>query len=140
MLNLRINPFFFVTGDESFYSVLDGEQVSKLINGEQPPDRSSIEVWEELKQKYSVFLLHKTLDYGGPDDDAVVLQWKQAIGEHNVLRINNPKACVDVMLGVIAIISGKRTLDTYTSDLRNRGQTEDRIVEVITILSVLRPN
>jgi len=43
------------------------------------------------------------------------------------------------MLGVIAIMTGKRTLDTYGDDMRERGQTEDRIAEVKTSLSVLSP-
>jgi len=35
--------------------------------------------------------------------------------------MNTPKACIDVILGVIAITSGSRTLDTYVDDMRERG-------------------
>jgi len=51
-------PFFFITGDESFYEILNGEQIAKLITGEKPPNRESIEVWHELSQKFSVFFYY----------------------------------------------------------------------------------
>jgi len=130
-------PFLFITGDESFYENINGEQVGKLITGEQPHDSPSIDIWKELCTKFQVILLHKMLDYGGPDDENVVLQWQQAIGNNHVIRINNPKACVDVMLGVIAIMSGKRNLSTYVDDMTERGQTAERVAEVKTALSVL---
>lgn len=49
--------------------------------------------------------------------------------------MKTPKACVDVMLGAIAITSGIRTLETYIQDMVQRGQTQDRIDEVKTALS-----
>jgi len=130
-------PFFFLTGDESFYDVVKGEQVGKMITGEQPPDIPSLDIWKQLCEKFEVFLLHKTLDYGGPDDERVIVQWQQAIGQKHILKINNPKACVDVMLGVIAIVSGKRTLAGYLEDMKERGQTDDRITEIQGVLSTL---
>jgi len=111
--------------------------VAKLITGEKPPDRPSVEIWHELSEKFQVYLLHKILDYGGPDDERVVTQWQHAIGTDHVIRINNPKACVDVMLGVIAVMSGTRTLESYLKDMTERGQLSDRIIEVQTALAVL---
>jgi len=43
------------------------------------------------------------------------------LGEERVLKMNNPKACVDVMLGAIAITSGARTLEGYINDMKERG-------------------
>jgi len=127
-------PFFFFTGDEGFYPNVCGDHVKKYISGESIVDISSKEIFRELCEKFSVYLMHKTLDYGGPDDDEVVNMWKDAIGDKNVVLLNNAKACVDIMLGVIAIKSGKRTLDSYIEDMRDRGQTEERIQEVKTAL------
>lgn len=53
-----------------------------------------------------------------------------------MLRMNTPKACIDVMLGAICITSGVRTLDTYVKDMEDRGQDKDRIEEV---MGALRP-
>lgn len=44
--------------------------------------------------------------------------------------MQTPKACIDVMLGAIAITSGARTLETYVEDMIQRGQSADRITEV----------
>ena len=35
--------------------------------------------------------------------------------------MKTPKACIDVILGVIALISGKRTWDGYIDDMIKRG-------------------
>lgn len=40
------------------------------------------------------------------------------------------KACVDVILGAIALTSGARTLEGYLKDMENRGQEPERIEEV----------
>ena len=40
-------------------------------------------------------------------------QWYETIGEERALHMTTAKACVDTMLGIIAITSGKRTLDEY---------------------------
>ena len=41
--------------------------------------------------------------------------------------MKTPKACVDVMLGAIALTSGARTLEDYVKDMKERGQDEERI-------------
>jgi len=129
-VEMKSKPFFFFTGDEGFYPNVSGEHVKTLISGEAISDIPSKEMFIELCDKFNVFLLHKTLDYGGPDDDEVVAMWKDAIGPDHVILVNNPKACVDVMLGVIAIASQARTLDGYLGDMRDRGQAQERINEV----------
>lgn len=51
-------------------------------------------------------------------------QWSSALGRERILKITAPKACVDVILGAIAITSGARTLETYIKDMKDREQTE----------------
>ena len=47
--------------------------------------------------------------------------WVEALGADRILSILDPKACVDTMLGVVAISSGKKTLEGYLEDLNERG-------------------
>ena len=49
--------------------------------------------------------------------------------------INSAKAVVDIMLGVLSITNGARTLDAYLADMKARGQGDDRIAEVRTSLA-----
>ncbi len=41
--------------------------------------------------------------------------------------MQTPKACIDVMLGAIAMTAGVRTLETYIKDMHERGQDAGRI-------------
>jgi hypothetical protein len=71
------------------------------------------------------------------DDKVVKTQWASVIPPEHVLLIDDPKACVDVMLGVLALVNGTRTLDTYCDDLVIKGQTELRIKQVRATLEGL---
>ncbi len=42
------------------------------------------------------------------------------IGKHRVIQMTTPKAVVDIMLGLISITSGSRTLETYIDDMNAR--------------------
>ena len=69
-------------------------------------------IWSNLKTKYNVFLIHKPFHKKAQDIEAVK-QWKDMIGEERVLIMNTPKACVDVMLGAIAITSFQWQIDDF---------------------------
>ncbi len=43
------------------------------------------------------------------------------MGKERVLIMKTPKACIDVILGAIAVGSGRRSLEQYVEDMRNRG-------------------
>ena len=59
--------------------------------------------------KYNVFYLHKP--YHNADTDLkVIKQWSNALGKERILPMQTSKACVDVMLGAIALTAGVRTL------------------------------
>lgn len=70
--------------------------------------------------KFNVFLIHKA--FCPRSQDAIIVeQWKNSIGKERILNIKTPKACIDVILGAIAITSGARTLETYVNDMIDRG-------------------
>jgi hypothetical protein len=84
-------------------------------------------------KKFNVFLIKKTYEEERREVQ-IMKQWTETIGEERVLKIENPKACIDVMLGAISISSGNRSLDTYLEDMKVRGQTSKRIEEVAKAL------
>lgn len=130
-------PFYFITGDEHFYPNIKSKSIHDLMSFK--PNEQSIDskkIWQELCKKFNVFHLHKP--YFQADEDKTILkQWIDAIGEHRVLIMETPKACIDVMLGAIALTSKKRTLEQYIEDMRDRGQTEGRVEEVSKALKVI---
>eukprot|EP00825_Cyclidium_porcatum_P045184 TRINITY_DN67_c0_g4_i1.p1 TRINITY_DN67_c0_g4~~TRINITY_DN67_c0_g4_i1.p1 ORF type:complete len:405 (-),score=83.82 TRINITY_DN67_c0_g4_i1:155-1369(-) len=127
------NPFFFVTGDEYFFPDLLGAHIKQYTDHDGENMKSQL-IWQDLLKKFNVFHLHKPYD-DHKLDEQIIQQWKNSIGKERVLLMKTPKACVDVMLGAIAITSGIRTLETYIQDMVQRGQTQDRIDEVKTALS-----
>ena len=127
MLNVE-TPYFFVTGDEHFYTAILPKTIKEVF-GSQDAKINSKDIWKELCKKFNVFHLHKS--YFQKDEDVEILnQWKLALGEARILQVQTPKACIDVILGVMALTSGARTLEDYIEDMRDRGQTAERIEEV----------
>ena len=131
-------PYFFVTGDEHFYTAIPPKIIKEVFNY-QSDKKISKNVWKELTSKFNVFHLHK--EYFQKDEDIEIRnQWKMALGENRILEVQTPKACIDVILGVIALTSGVRTMNEYIEDMRDRGQTEERIDEVKIALKGLTPD
>jgi hypothetical protein len=63
--------------------------------------------------------------YAGYKDDTIKAQWASVLPPENILLIEDPKAIADIILGVLALSSG-RDLDEYMSHMTERGQTESR--------------
>lgn len=68
------------------------------------------------------------------DESVVIAQWSSVIPPEHILRIEDPKSCVDVMLGALALSYGTRTLELYLKDLKVKEQTGKRIEQVATTL------
>ena len=106
--------------------------------GKMPQEKElkASNIWKNLCKHYNVFHLHKPYSESGLKSNELNL-WEEALGKKRILRMKTPKACIDVILGVIAITSGARSLEGYIKDMQDRGQSKDRIVEVKNALKVL---
>jgi hypothetical protein len=133
-------PFLFFTGDEGFRERLSGRELNQRFGGENR-DTTADEVFKDLLKKFNgnVFLIHRV--YRGPvrDDDDIVRDWQRVIGAERVVLLESDQAVADVILGVIAVVGGTRTLEEYCDDMANRTdvdtgepdpQTPERIAEV----------
>lgn len=70
-------------------------------------------------------------------DDVILAQWATVLGQDHILRIEDPKSIIDVLLGALALAEGARDLDGYLADMRQREAGEARIAQVQETLSVL---
>jgi len=113
--------FFFFIGDEGFYPEIDG--------------KDSILIFKKLMEVYDTFFIHWPYDGGGSDDTRIVKQWRAVMGER-LLILKDPKAIVDVMLGLIAMLTGVKSMSDYEEDLKGRGQSASRIK---TVKDTLKP-
>ena len=137
LINVQLS-YFFITGDEYYYNEILSFVIEE-VTGLKPEIDSfkSHEIWQRLLKKFNVFHLHKP--YPGSEDDKIKQQWVNTLGVQRVLDVSTPKACIDVMLGTIALTSGTRTLQGYIEDMRDRGQSEERIDEVKYALRNFKP-
>ena len=137
-------PYFFITGDEHFYENITQFALSKVFNihtdkHEHMKKIPSLEIWSLLKTKFNVFHLHKPFKKKNEDPN-IIKEWEEVLGCERILKMHTPKACIDVMLGAIALTSGTRTLEEYIKDMKTREQTEERISEVVEALKLVTPS
>lgn len=136
-------PIFIFTGDEGFYERLTATELTMHFGGEHESVDARI-IFEELKKKFrgNVFLIHPTFTmyYGKERDQVFVAQWQEVLGKERVILTGRKRAIGDVILGIIALVGGTRTLEGYIEDIRSRPlemggikykpQSEERIAEV----------
>jgi hypothetical protein len=128
-------PFFFVTGDEGYWEEISTTIISNIFGkGLEGDKMNSYKQWKLLMDKFNVFHVKKAYETFPDKAEGIRKQWIETLGEERVLEIVNPKAIVDVMLGAIALTSGKRDLDGYIEDMKTRGQSPERIKEVARAL------
>ena len=72
--------------------------------------------------------------YAQYSDDVVLKQWGEVMPKGNILRIEDPKAIIDVLMGALAIREGRRDLDAFLKDLKERDNTQVRIDQVASAL------
>jgi hypothetical protein len=77
--------------------------------------------------------------YAQYSDDVILKQWATVIPAERILRIDDPRSIIDVLLGALAILEGTANLDGYLGDMRSRNQTEERVNEVARALGGLGP-
>ncbi len=132
-------PIFIFTGDEGFREKISANEQREYFGPGEYQDVTAKEIFAELLKKFkgNVFLIHR--QYRSGNDERIVRQWQGVLGKERVLFLKSDVAVADVWLGIVAIMSGSRTLDEYCQDMRTRvnkntgksdPQPEGRIAEV----------
>jgi hypothetical protein len=75
--------------------------------------------------------------YQNYSDDVILAQWATVIPREHIIRIGDPRAIIDVLLGALAIADGKVDLATYVKDMAELGAAPERIAEVEAALASL---
>ncbi len=78
-----------------------------------------------------------TARYANYDDEMIKREWAKLIPPEHILIIDDPKAIVDIILGVLAITSGTSLQEYTTVHMGARNQLPDRQKEVTKALSDL---
>lgn len=131
----KSRPYLFILGDEGIYPEVNPMHIEKHIGDKVEAGIKSDNIFRQLCQKFNVFRLHREYSGATGEDEQIVKQWKAMIGNERVQRLTKPKEVVDDILGIIAVMTKARTIDGYLDDMRDRGQTPERIKNVRKVLT-----
>lgn len=143
-------PFCFFIADEYPYFQIDPQQVQEHIGDTDVGTLDSKEVFTELLDKFkgNVFvILNEYFGGGNKGANKMIYEgWCQVLPSEHIIRVTEEKSVIDLIRGIIAMVSKARTLEEYQDDLANltdpdtgklEPQTPERIANVGTDLSGL---
>lgn len=97
-----------------------------------------VDVWTPLKKKFKNNVYCLLGKYSGCNfDTGITRHWNDILGKTNVIKVGEPKAIVDIMLGVLNLVMETMDLEEYKLDMLDRGQTQARISSVSSSLEGL---
>ena len=86
-------------GDVSMHPKVPKAQVAHYLGDKAGTDVDLIQAWQQLSETWNVWFLRRPT---GKPGDYVDFQWRQAIGEQKILRIQDEQRAVDYAMGIIA--------------------------------------
>lgn len=130
-------PIVFFIGDEKPYEQVEKSQAEEYGLPEPEGNTNAFALLRNKVKDNIYMLLTPYHSYGSCVNDEIEAAWKKLMPKEHVIKITAQKSIMDVMLGIISMVYGKRTLDTYKIDMKNRGQTAERIGQVTDSLAGL---
>lgn len=128
-------PILFILTDEPTHGAArksEAAEVGMTIS------EDVLDVWTPLKKKFknNVYCLLGKFQGGYFDQDCLT-EWQKLLGKENVIKCGEPKAIVDITLGILNLVMQTMSLDEYQIDMKDRGQTVGRIETVTESLKDL---
>lgn len=102
-----IKPICIIIGDEGFYNTVNKDLGGKFAKTAMPKRLNASDVWEELKQKFAVYLIRKPYRFSGtddmsPTDKAIYAQWEKVLGADHISILPEAGRVVDTIFGILA--------------------------------------
>lgn len=124
--------YFFTIGDESFYPVIERQQVAKLIGDQLEANLSTEDIVHELQEKWHVF--HIIAEEGGYRDAPGIEQdWKRLLNER-VLKLYDTTNVAELIAMTVALTEGVTDLHSIGTDLAAIGADAHTVKTVSTAL------
>lgn len=131
-----VKPIAIILGDEAPYDEVPLEvcQYYGLSQGEAVPAQV---VFQKLHQTCDVFLIRKPYHDTAREDRPIVQKWRDMarVPAERILTIQDPKRVVDVILGVLGILTGK--VELFEQELVER-QNPAQVKQVLNSLHNLK--
>lgn len=119
--------YFFTITDELAYETPKGYEVLG-ISGQVPTTK---DLFTQLKVKMGTYLI--LADVGNYSSRTLKF-WEETIGKQHIAMLDDARRCVDVILGIVAKVSGQ--YEEFTRDLTKRQKgTEFGDINISTVLN-----
>ena len=105
----------FVIADEPLFDIVSKKAVKAVIGDDLQDDIPMAQIIKEVQEKYwlSLIIPNQTSHYGDAD---LLARWKKAIGEQNVLLLDDPTKICELLVSTIAMCEGTASLEELTED------------------------
>lgn len=131
-------PMLFIIGDEAPYPCLEPQMAEDIMGKSTGETLETKTIFAEMFKKFKGNAFFLQNPYCGNKGDTrstseIRQEWINYMGSANsekVIPIHEEKSVVDVILGIVAMISRTKKIDGYLTDMKGRGQTQKRITTV----------
>ena len=115
-------PIIIFIGDDVPHELVSRDQAKKIVGVNLEYEMSARDAFEELKEKFSVFMILKPPKANAGENDArnraVYDRWVGLLGDSNVKVLTDANRVVDVIFGILAEITNRN--DAFRDDMENR--------------------
>lgn len=125
-------PIMIIIGDEGYYEQVIKKHASMAHVKLETNEISTEEIFEELKKKFSVYLIRKP--YGGADDKRIQGKWEKLVGKEHIAVLPAADRVVDVIFGILA--QEKNKVNYFRDEIEDR-QRKDQVDTVYKSLKTI---
>lgn len=114
--------YFFMTGDEGYYPSVKAHEIRQFLGSDVDEDISTTALFEELKQRWEVYIIQPGEGSSYIGDTAIEKAWRDLVGQ-NYIKVDHPDAVAETIALTIGLNEGAIALDDGLADLVDVGST-----------------
>lgn len=127
-------PIMIIIGDEGFYDKVTSDH-AKLAHVKLGSELKTTTLFEELKEKYSVYLIRKP--YSSGDDKYIQKKWEDLIGKEHIAILPAADRVVDVIFGILAQEKDKVAYFKAEIEERQRKEQVDTVYKSLKTIHAI---
>ncbi len=127
-------PICIFIADEAPYTSVNRDQAAEYAKVDLPRNLPTSDVFRELKEKFSVYVILKRYDGSEREIRAIYDAWESLVGADHIAHLDDPNRVVDVIFGIFAKETGK--IKDFVKEIEGR-QTSAQVKTVYTALRTI---
>ena len=127
-------PVMIIIGDEGFYEHISTAHAA-LAHVKAEKELSTKEMFDDLKEKFSVYLIRKPYESGMGSDAHIQKTWEDLVGKEHIATLPSADRVVDVIFGILA--QEKDKVGYFKKEIEDR-QRPDQVATVYKSLKTIQ--